>query len=159
MKILATLCCTFFSLLSAAGLSITPPDDWVQLSPDDSPSAEASWLKKSKKMFSPSLNLTTEKISVSLDEYVQEVRKIYQKNSQVRWRPLGKLETGAGTGELTELDFKTQWGAVRMLQLLLVRDNCAYIVTGAALKDEFSTYQRTFRDVFKKIQPIPETKS
>lgn len=136
----------------ASLLLLTPPSDWeIASDPSLSPRIEVAFVKKNTSRFRPSLNLTTEKVNLSLDEYVGAVRKLYSTEHHTRWRYLGSYATAAGPAALTELDVDTEWGPVRMLQLLLVKEGTAYIVTGATLKEESFQYYQTFRAIFKEI--------
>jgi len=105
-----------------------------------SPRVLAGFVKKSKAGFCPSMNLSIEQVDLPLHKYVQEVKKLHEKDRTTRWRDLGSIKTGAGLARLTEIDSKSKWGDVRMLQMILVKEGKAYILTTAAPKEDFATF-------------------
>ncbi len=105
-----------------------------------SPRVLAGFVKKSKAGFCPSMNLSIEQVDLPLQKYVQQVKKLHEKDRTTRWRDLGTIKTRAGLGRLTEIDSKSKWGDVRMLQMILVKEGKAYILTTAAPKDDFATF-------------------
>lgn len=102
---------------------------------------------KGKGQFPPSINLATEPYKGTLKEYLKLVKSINAAKG-VEWKDLGKIKTEAGEGSLSQVDTKMQWGDVRMLHTILVRKGTVYIVTAAALKEEFpSLYQPFFNSM------------
>jgi hypothetical protein len=110
------------------------------------------FIGKGKKGFNPSLNLASEKVSLTLTEYVKKVKSIHEADRNNRWRDLGKFTTAAGEARLTSIESTTEWGPTRLLQLLLVKDGQAYILTGCAAKEEFSDYYGEFQNAFRSLQ-------
>ncbi|MBM3207976.1 MAG: hypothetical protein FJZ57_05150 [Chlamydiae bacterium] len=146
---------TIFSCLSIHGIDIdsskdesvalcpnfTPPENWELVDPKLlSPSVIVGYVDKSKIGFLPSMNLAVEKVNVSLSKYVQEVKKLYQQNKINRWRDLGIITTKAGKARLTEVDTKNKWGDVRILQLIFLKNQTAYILTTSAKKEDFHNF-------------------
>lgn len=132
---------------------LIPPADWEIAS--TSPCSEnprVAFVKKTKSSFRPSLNLTTEPVRTSVEEYLKAVEKLHAADRQTEWRHLGQIQTLHGPAELTQLDIKAEWGDVRMLQLILIRHQNAYVVTAASLKKDFSLHYRDFYSVFQNIQ-------
>jgi len=116
------------------------------------PSVEICFLGKSSKGLAPTINLATEVVDVSLDAYIVEVRKIHSADPNSRWRDLGKFTARIGNGRLMELEAPTEFGAARMVQLVVIKDKVAYILTAAALKEEFSKYYKTFDAALCSLQ-------
>ena len=61
------------------------------------------------------------------------------------------MNTPAGSARLTEIDSHSEWGPIRLLQLITIRDGTAYILTGAALKEEFSQFSQEFKKAFHSL--------
>ena len=118
-----------------------PPPNWEIIDAGSlSPKVVAGFVKKSKAGFCPSMNLSIEQVDISLHKYVQEVKKLHEQDRTTRWRDLGFFKTLSGLARLTEIDSKSKWGDVRMLQMILVNDGKAYILTTAAPKEDFATF-------------------
>jgi hypothetical protein len=133
----------------------TPPSGWLIGDPKQlSGRVQISFLKK-QEGFCPSINLAIEPIDVSQEEYIQIVQTIHEKHHADRWRRLGKVTALAGDCDLTELDMTTEWGPIRLLQLILVREGHAYIMTAAATKKEIASYYGDFQACFRSLQMTP----
>ena len=126
-----------------------PPNDWLLTPPEYlAPRVKFAFLRKKNSGFCSSVNLATEEIRVSAKDYLQAVRKIHEEDPKTRWREVGKIQTRAGEAVLTEVDTKTEWGAVRLMQMIFIKEQMAYILTAAASKDEFAQYYNDFKSVF-----------
>lgn len=141
-----------------------PPKGW-EIAQSTSPHVKMAFVKKDKKEgFCPSINLAIEEVGTgSLSDYLNAVKAIYEQNRNNRWRKLGKVHTGAGDAQLTEIDTISQLGSVRMLQLIFLKDGRAHILTAAALKNDFCAYYRDFQEAFRSftitqdlLEPIPQ---
>lgn len=133
-----------------------PPKGWEIGNPEKlSPRVHIAFLGKSSSGLPPSVNLATEPVKISLEAYVEAVRKKHAADPNSRWRDLGTLKTSMGMGKLTEIESPTKVGKARIVQLIVVKDEIAYILTGAALKEEFSKYYKTFDQAFKSLQMTP----
>lgn len=143
----------FFSLACASSPSLVPPTHWEPVDKKLlAPSVKEGFFTKSKKAFCPSLNLAIENsVLVSPEEYLRSVQKIQEEDPGRRWRKLGTLTTRAGSAFLTSIDMETPLGNVRLLQAILLREKTAYLLTGAALQEEFPLYQETFLDAFRSF--------
>lgn len=130
----------------------TPPSGWEIADPMSlSPRVKIAFLKHTQSGFCPSINLAVEKTPVNLNEYLKAVRIIHEQDRGNRWRALGKVRTNAGLAQLTEIDSKSEWGPIRILQLLLLKDGYAYVLTSAALKEEFSNYYKEIQSAFRSL--------
>jgi hypothetical protein len=107
--------------------------------------------KAKKEGFCPSLNLAIENVEGTLNEYLSDVKAIHEQDRNNRWRKLGKVRTLAGDAQLTEIDTLSNLGPVRMLQLILIKEGSAYIMTAAALKKDFCSYYRDFQEAFHSL--------
>ncbi len=130
-----------------------PPQGWEINDPRIlSSRIQISFFKKKSEGFCPSINLAIESIDVSQTDYLKAVKQIQEKNRSNRWRKLGKIHTAAGVADLTEIDTTTDWGPVRMLQLILVKHSKAYVLTAAALKKEIPSLYKEFQTAFRSLQ-------
>ncbi|HSX38815.1 MAG TPA: hypothetical protein VLE95_08350 [Chlamydiales bacterium] len=133
-----------------------PPEGWECAFPDKlSPCVQIGFLGKGATPFRPSINLAVEEIDVDLKQYVKAVKAIHLSEKGTSWSDLGKFNTRSGIGRLTEIRSHSQMGQVKMLQLLFVKDHYAYILTGAAIKDEFLKFQEDFIKTFQSLHFIP----
>lgn len=143
-----------------------PPGDWECAFPDHlSACIQVGFLGKGSTPFRPSINLAIEEIDVGLKRYVKAVKEIHLAQKGTVWRDLGKFNTRLGEGRLTEIATTSPLGAVKMLQMIAVVDKTAYILTGAAIKDEFLRFQESFIQTFQSLRlagdlfsPLPEAK-
>lgn len=142
-----------------------PPKKWEISDPRTlSPKVKIAFLKKSVSGFCPSINLAVEETGASLNEYLKAIKAIHEQDRSNQWRALGKVRTGAGLAQLTEIDSTSEWGPVRLLQLILIKEGHAYVMTAAALKEEISKYYKDFQSAFRSftlsndlISNIPQT--
>jgi len=100
----------------------------------------------------PTVNLATEPVTITLQAYVDAVRKIHIADPNAKWRDLGRFDTLLGAGKLTELEVATEQGKARLMQLMVVKEGLAYILTACALKEEFSKYYKLFDATFHSLQ-------
>lgn len=126
-----------------------PPKKWEIVDARAlSPRVTVGFVKKLGSGFSPSINLATEKIRCTEMEYLKTVRSLYEADRETRWRDVGTIHTKAGDARLTEIDMKSKWGPVRMMQMLFIRGDTVYILTAAAPKKQFSKYTDDFHQCF-----------
>jgi len=129
-----------------------PPQGWEIADQSIlSPRVKIAFIKNTGKGFCPSLNLAIESTQVSLVDYLKSVKAIHEQNRSNHWRQLGKVRTPAGLAQLTEMDSTTEWGPIRILQLILVKEGHAYVLTAAALKEEFSNFYKEIQASFRSL--------
>ena len=116
-----------------------------------SPLVKVGFLDPKNFGFRSSLNLAVEEIDCSLEEYLEAVKKIHTNDHHNTWSNLGHFPTKAGPAILTQIDSPSSFGAVRVLQLILVRDAKAYVLTAAASKKQFSKHLRSFKEAFGSL--------
>ncbi len=130
-----------------------PPPDWSLADPTKlSPRVKIGFLGKSSKGLLPSVNLATEEVDVSLKVYLDAVKKIHEADPNTRWRDLGSFKTSFGEGRLTEVETKIAYGIARRMQLIVIKDSTAYIMTLGALKEEFPKHYKTFETVLGSLR-------
>lgn len=160
------LCFFSFLSLSASLPHFLPPTNWQAATPSTLSSyVQIGFIGKGASEFRPSVNFATEAVDVSLKQYVKAVKKIHAEEVNTSWRDLGKFMMQAGEGRLTEMTSASPWGEVKILQALFVKDGTAYIITGAALKQEFEQFQLDFLKTFRSFSllqdlfsPLPSEK-
>ncbi len=120
----------------------SPPSGWeiAQLE-EPSPYVQIGFIGKGSNPFRPSINLALEEIDVPLKEYLKAVKETHLLEPGTKWRDLGKFNFQAGPGRLTEISSTSPWGEIKILQALFVKDQIAYILTAAVLKEDFSKIQ------------------
>lgn len=153
----------FFTFLTACFLTtlayahdycyFIPPKGWNLANPESlSPRVKIAFLGRSAKGVLPSINLATEQVSISLPAYVEAVKKFHEADPNAKWRDLGAYQTSLGEGRLTEIESQTPAGVVRLMQLIVIKDKTAYILTTGALKEEFPKYYTEFENAFASLK-------
>ena len=134
-----------------------PPQDWELADPAVlSEQVEAGFLKKKATSFSPSINLAKEETTVSFDEYISAVRKRHLQAPSTKWKNVGTIDTMSGKGHLMQIDIAAKWGDVRLLQMVHLADGIAYILTAAALQEDYAEYLPIFQKIFRSFALIPD---
>ncbi len=129
-----------------------PPEGWQPADPTHLSSfVKIGFLRPQKSGFRPSLNLAEEPVDCNLEQYLEAVKKIHKSDHHNDWSDLGKLETPAGVAALTQIDAPSAWGTIRMMQLILIRNRTAYILTGAALRENFTQVAQEFKQAFSSL--------
>lgn len=133
----------------------TPPTGWQIADPKALPaSVKIMVVGKGMSEFPPSMNLGAEPFKGTLKDYLKIVKSINDSQGTA-WKDLGQLKTQAGETSLSQVDVKTEWGEVRMMHVILVKDGTAYVLTSAALKDEFSKFYQDFFNSMKSLRINP----
>lgn len=99
--------------------------------------------------FTPSLNVACEETRLPIDEYVSMAKMYHEKQAGTRCTPLGTINTPAGVARLMQIDRPSQWGDVRFIQAMLIKDGDAYVATATCLKSDFSVLST---QIFKALQ-------
>jgi hypothetical protein len=129
-----------------------PPKEWLIADPKVfAPSVQAGFIGKNRKGFCPSINLAIEEVEMPIGEYLKVVKQLHEANRDNRWRDLGNVQTRAGQARITEIDTNTEWGQIRLLQSILIKNGSAYILTAAALKEEFGEFYEDFEKAIRSF--------
>lgn len=132
-------------------VTFTPPPGWRFADADKlPPSVKLMVVGESQHSFPPSINIGTEPFNGTLKEYLKVIKSINQSKG-VDWKDLGMIRTEAGNASLSQLDTKTEWGSVRMMHVILVKDKIVSILTVAALKEEFPQF---YNDFFSSMRSL-----
>lgn len=123
--------------------SFVPPKGWEHVEGQEMPQDVRVVVRGSGKgALPPSMNLAIEKVACTQEEYVRVAQKLHQADPQASWSDLGTLQTSSGRANLWQIDIKTQWGEVRVLQAMRVAHGQAFVLSAAALKSEFPTFSK-----------------
>lgn len=129
-----------------------PPDGWMPAAKENlSPLVKMGFLDPKNFGFRASLNLAEEEIDCNLEEYLEAVKNIHTNDHHNTWSNLGHYPTKVGPAVLTQIDAGSSWGPIRVLQLILVRNTKAYVLTAAASKKQFSKYLSNFKSAFSSL--------
>lgn len=132
-------------------LTFTPPQGWRTADQKGlPPSVKIMVVGQGSHTFPPSINLGTEKYKGSLREYLNMIKDI-NNSSGADWKDLGSIKTQAGNASLSQVDSKTEWGEVRMMHAIMVQGGDAYVLTCAALKEEFPKF---YKDFFSSMRSL-----
>lgn len=130
----------------------TPPNGWRFAESKDLPkSVKVMVVGQGNNEYPPSINLGTENYSGSLKDYLKRVKEINDSQGH-EWKDLGTINVKAGEASLSQVDSKNKWGNVRMMHVILKKDNTIYIMTAASLKDEFPKFYKDFFAAFRSLR-------
>jgi hypothetical protein len=130
----------------------TPPAGWHLAEASALPAnVRVMVVGKGPSSFPPSLNLSSEPYKGTLKQYLKIVKNMNDAQGY-EWKDLGNIQTQAGTGNLSQVDTKTQWGNVRLMHVILVKNGRVYILTASALKDEFSIFYKDFFAAMRSLR-------
>jgi hypothetical protein len=142
-------------------LLFTPPKGWKIADPKQlPPSVKVMVVGKGESEYPPSLNLAIENnFQGTLKDYLKIVKEINDR-SGAEWKDLGTIQTEAGEASLSQVDSKTKWGPERLMHVILIKDGTVYILSAAALKEEFPRYYKDFFASMRSLRfnkEAPET--
>ncbi len=79
------------------------------------------------------MNLSTQLFPGTLKDYLKNVKNINEAQGYF-WKDLGSITTEAGPASLSQVDTKTEYGDVRQMHVILLKNGRIYILTASALK-------------------------
>lgn len=127
------------TLFSSPVATFTPPEGWKSVKESDLPkSVKSMVLGTSPGYFPPSINLGLDQHKGTLKEYLAIVKEI-NRSQGTEWHDLGTFITKAGEASLSEIVMPTEWGDIRMMHVIFLKEGVAYILTAAAKKEEFTS--------------------
>lgn len=110
---------------------------------------------KGQGIFPPNMNLTTQYYAGTLKEYLKMIKAINDSQGY-DWKDLGTIKTPSGNASISQVDNKTEWGSVRYMRLILLKDKTIYMLTASAIASEFSQYYNEF---FKSMKSLTVNKN
>lgn len=140
-------------------VQFTPPTGWRYSDPKALPErVHVMVVGKGLREYPPSINLGTEPFQGSLKDYLKIVKALNDVQG-AEWRDLGTILTDAGEASLSQLDSKSEWGDVRMMHVIFIREGMVYILTATSLKEEFPRYYQDFFRSMRSLRFLNEEKS
>jgi hypothetical protein len=138
---------------SGVGIALfTPPKGWSQTDTTAlPPSVKVMVVGKGSGAFPPSMNLSTQSYIGTLKQYLKMIKSINESQGY-EWKDLGNIKTDAGIASLSQVDTKNEWGIIRQMHVVLLKNGQIYILTGAALKEDFSKFYKSFFDAFHSLK-------
>lgn len=134
-----------------------PPTGWeVAKLATPSPYIQIGFVGKGSTSFRPSINLALEDVDGDLKDYVKAVKKIHLADPDTKCRDLGKFNMRAGEGRLLDITVSTSHGDIKQYQALFVKENKAYILTIAVLKEDFPRFQKEMIQSLESLNLIPD---
>ncbi len=132
----------------------TPPSGWRMADPNVLPShVRVMVVGSGPSAFPPSLNLSWEPYKGTLKDYLKIIKNMNSAQGY-EWKDLGSIRTEAGNGSLSQVDTKSQWGEVRLMHVILVKNGNVYILTASALKNDFSIFYKDFFAAMRSLKIV-----
>lgn len=129
-----------------------PPHNWQMSNPIHfTDGVKIGFVQSERKIFTPAITLSLEKIPCDEKTYIETVKKNHRSDITKRVRELGLLETKSGKAHLIQIDMKNNWGKIRILQSILVKDQVAYIQTASCLREDFLKIHQDFLSAFRSL--------
>lgn len=132
----------------------TPPPGW-QLADQNSITlpkhVKVMAIGKSASAFPPSINLSSEPYQGTLKQYLEIVKRMNDEKGY-DWKDLGIIRTKAGSASLSQVDNKSKWGDIRLMHAIILKNKTIYILTGSALKSEFSQFYKEFFNAMRSFR-------
>ncbi len=137
-------------------LLMTPPKGWQAADPSSLPQkVKFMIVGKGKGPYPPSINLGSEPFKGTLKDYLSMVKQVNE-SLGAEWKDLGKIKTKAGQASLSQVDMNTEWGAVRLMHVILIKNRTVFVITAGALKNEYHLYYKDFFEAMKSIRFNPD---
>lgn len=103
-----------------------------------------------KREVQPSMNLMVDSYPGTKKEFLKFAKALCETKGE-HWKDLGTIQTEAGNASLLQVQSKTEWGDLQMLQVVLLKEGKVYILTAAALKEEFPQF---YSDFFRSLRTL-----
>lgn len=138
--------------LEPGAVIFIPPEGWRPALPKSlPPNTRAMVVGQGESKVPPSINLSTEEFSGSVKDYLKIIKDINHARKS-EWKDLGRIRTQAGDASLSQTDSVTEWGAMRMMHVILLKNGIIHILTAAALKSEFPKYYKVFFESLRSLR-------
>lgn len=138
-------------LNTPGALIFTPPAGWKTADPKlFSERIKIFVVGQGQGNYPPSINLGTEPYKGTIKDYLKMVKAV-NSSQGAQWKDLGMINTPAGKASLSQVDMKSEWGYVRLMHVILIKDGQVYVLTAGALKEEFPSY---YNDFFNSMTSI-----
>lgn len=138
-------------------VSFTPPNGWQLADSKSLPKAvQVMVVGKGQRELPPTINLAVDHFNGTLREYLKTRVKATNDSQGADWKDLGTIQTEAGNASLSQVDVKTSWGEIREMHVILIKNSTVYILTAAALKEEFPKFYKDFFRSLRSLKINPE---
>lgn len=133
-------------------VTFVPPEGWVPVdSKELTGNIKIKYIGKGNGSIAPAITLMVKPFSGTLKDYLKKVKAINDSHGD-EWKDLGLIKTDAGKGSLSQLDMKTQWGYIRIMHLILIKDGNVYVLTASAPKEEFGRFYAQFFTALRSLK-------
>lgn len=134
------------------GCVFIPPAGWLAADRSQFPeNMLAMVVGKGKGPYPPSINIWIEPYRGTQKSYLKCIKETCLSEKD-EFRDLGQIATASGNAALCQVDRKTKWGEERLLHALIVRYDKAYLLTAAALKEEFADHYSQFFEAIRSMK-------
>lgn len=164
MRWIALLAFTLFASLSSFAeeemqASFAVPEGWRYADQKSLPKhVKVMVIGKGSHEMPPSINLGVEPFDGTLSDYLKIVKNFNASQGDA-WKDLGTVETNSGPASLSQVEIKTEWGTLKQMHVIVKEKGMIYILTAAALKQEFPRFYPTFFTSLKSLKiTSPEKK-
>ncbi len=142
----ALLSSTSIPIAGAEELSIDPPSGWecIQDATQLPKTVRLVYIGAEKGTFTPSINIAAEETTMHIEEYVILAKSYHESEGDTRCSRMGTLETNEGTAHLLQIERPSQWGIIRFIQAILIKNGTAYLITATCLQNEFNSFSSKF---------------
>lgn len=132
-------------------VTFTPPPGWHTGDISQLPkSVTVMVIGQGEHPFPPSMNLATQPFRGTLKQYLKIIKNTNDARGDV-WKDLGMINTEAGPASLSQVDNKNEWGTIRNMHVILLKNKRIYILTAVATQDEFPKF---YKDFFKSLRSL-----
>lgn len=136
-------------------LLISPPDGWKTALKETLPKRiKLMLVGQGKGFFPPSIHLGIEPYPGTHQEYLRMVKHVNTTFGD-KTRELGEIDTPAGKGLLIQVDSKNNFGPLRLLHFVLIRERTVFVLTGVSLQAESGSLMSTFLKVVQGLRFAP----
>lgn len=130
----------------------TPPRNWRVADPKMlPPRVKVMVIGKGQNDFPPSINLGMESYKGTVKDYLKTVKALNDSQGAT-WKDLGTIRTQAGDASLSQVDMKSEWGDVRLMHVILKKEDTLYVLTAASLKEEFPEFYKEFFTTMRSLR-------
>ncbi|NGX34472.1 MAG: hypothetical protein K1060chlam1_00825 [Candidatus Anoxychlamydiales bacterium] len=130
-----------------------PPKDWVIINPKTyTPYMKAAFTKNEKAICRPTMNFSIQETDFTLDEYTNEAKRAHEIDPNITYTILGNIDFKESKATLSEVSKTANSIDYKILQLILVKEKNAYILTAACKKEDRIDYYPIFINSFKSFE-------
>lgn len=151
------LICIIQKLFSSPVPYFYVPHDWEMVDPKHySDLIKISFVKNQKTFIRPSINLAIQKTSLTLNEYVNIAKQNHMADSQTNFIILDKTQLKQGEAIICKIDKTSESLDLDMLQMIFIKDEYAYVLTGATKKNDMVSYYKMFMKSFLSFELVDD---